>query len=69
MSGSIGCATQMPSSVIANLLDDGVVDTLGLVGATSRTQTSVSIDATHRANSLAQYIAILLFERSVNKPV
>ena len=69
MSGSIGCAAEMLSSVMANLLDDGVVDTLGLVGATSRTQTSVPIDATHRANSLAQYIAILLFERSVNKPV
>jgi hypothetical protein len=35
----------MPSSMMANLLDDGVVDTLGLVGATSRVHTSVSIDA------------------------
>jgi hypothetical protein len=38
MSGSIGCDTQMPSSVKANLLDDGVVDTLGSVGATSDVQ-------------------------------
>jgi hypothetical protein len=59
----------MPSSVMANLLDDGVVDTLGLVGATSRIHTSVSIDATHRAKSLARYIAILLFESPVSKPV
>jgi hypothetical protein len=33
MSVSILCDTQMPSSVTANLLDDGVVDTLGSVGA------------------------------------
>jgi hypothetical protein len=31
----LGCNTQMASSGKANLLDDGVVDTLGLVGATS----------------------------------
>jgi hypothetical protein len=31
----LGCDTQMPSSMRANLLDDGVVDTLGSVGATS----------------------------------
>jgi hypothetical protein len=31
----------MPSSVTANLLDDGVVDTLVLVGVTSGVQTDV----------------------------
>jgi hypothetical protein len=36
---------QMPSSVRANLLDYGVVDTLGSVGATSGVHTSVSINA------------------------
>jgi hypothetical protein len=34
-SDSIGCDTQMPSSVGPNLLDDGVVDTLGSVGEKS----------------------------------
>jgi hypothetical protein len=35
ISDSIGCDTQMPSSVKANLLDDGVVDTLVSAGAAS----------------------------------
>ena len=39
----------MPSSVTVNLLDDGVVDTLGMVGATSGVHTSVSIDASDSA--------------------
>jgi hypothetical protein len=33
----------------ANLLDDGIVDTLGLVGATSGLHTSVSINASDSA--------------------
>jgi hypothetical protein len=68
MSGSIGCATQMPSSVTANLLDDGVVDTLGLVGAMSGVHTSVSIDALDRARIASRSTSpILLFEKPVNK--
>jgi hypothetical protein len=39
----------MPSSVTANLLDDGVVDTLVLISATSGVHTSVSIEASERA--------------------
>src|SRR6202521_3960586 len=42
VSGSIGCDTQMASSVKANLLDDGVVDTLVSVGAKSGVHTSAS---------------------------
>jgi hypothetical protein len=41
--------------VKANLLDDGVVDTLGSVGATSGVHTSVSINASDSANPLAQH--------------
>jgi hypothetical protein len=45
--------------VKANLLDDGVADTLGSVGATSGVHTKVSInDPGNRAKSLAQRIAI-----------
>jgi hypothetical protein len=47
-SGSIDYGTQMPSSVTANLLDDGVADTLGLVDAMSGAHTSVCIDASDR---------------------
>jgi hypothetical protein len=39
----------MASSVKANLLDDGVVDTLGSVGATSGVHTSVSINVSDSA--------------------
>jgi hypothetical protein len=42
-------------------LDDGVVDTLGSVGATSGVHTSVSINA-QRTHPLAR-----LFEKLVNK--
>ena len=49
ISDSTGCDTQMPSSVTANLLDDGVVDTLVSVGATSSVHTSVSINASDSA--------------------
>jgi hypothetical protein len=36
ISDAIGCDTQMPSSVNANLLHDGIVDTFVSVGATSQ---------------------------------
>jgi hypothetical protein len=49
ISDSIECDTQMPSRVTANLLDDGVVDTLVSVGATSSVHTSVSINASDSA--------------------
>jgi hypothetical protein len=50
-------------SVRANLLDDGVVDTLGSVGATSGVRTSVSInDSESSRNPFAQ-----LYEKLVNK--
>jgi hypothetical protein len=52
----------MPSSAKANLLDDGVVDTLGSVGVTSGVHASVSINASECANPLVQ-----LFEKLVNK--
>jgi hypothetical protein len=58
----------MPLSVKANLLDDGVVDTLGSFGATSGVHTCVS-NARTACDSLAQYIAILFFEKLVNKHV
>jgi hypothetical protein len=45
------CDTQMPSSVKANLLDDGIADTLGSVGATSGVHTDVSINASDSARS------------------
>ena len=41
--------------VMANLLDDGVVDTLRLVGATNRTHTSVFIDDIPREAPRAVY--------------
>jgi hypothetical protein len=49
ISGSIGCDTQVASSVKANLLDDGVVDTLVSVGATSGVHTCISINASDSA--------------------
>jgi hypothetical protein len=51
----------MPSNVTANLLDDGVVDTLGSVDA-SGVHTSASINASASANPFAQ-----LFETLVSK--
>jgi enamine deaminase RidA (YjgF/YER057c/UK114 family) len=48
----------MPSSVTANLLDDGVVDTLGSIGTTSGVHTSVSINASEivRVKPLSTYL-------------
>src|SRR5277367_3587642 len=70
MSHSIGCARQMPSRVMVNLLDDGVVDTLGLVGATSGTKHfRLHRRLGRRPNCMVQHVAILLFEKPVNKPV
>jgi hypothetical protein len=43
----------MPSTAIANLLDDGVVDTLGLVGATGGVHADVSINDSAARESLA----------------
>ena len=43
----------MPSSATANLLDDGVADTLGLVDAMSGVHTYVCIDASDRAQIAA----------------
>jgi hypothetical protein len=50
----------VPSSVTANLLDDGVDDALGLVGAISGVHSHVSVNVFfgQRANSLAQRMAI-----------
>ena len=49
ISGSVKCDSQMPSNVKANLLDDGVVDTLILVGAKSGVHRCVSINASDSA--------------------
>ena len=46
--------TQMPSRVKVNLLDDGVVDTLASVGATSGVHDSVSINVSESARILAR---------------
>jgi hypothetical protein len=47
----------MPSSVKANLLDDGVVDTLVSVGVTSGVHTSVSINALGQAHRLFEELS------------
>jgi hypothetical protein len=52
ISDAIGCDTQMASSVTANLLDDGVVDTLESVGVRSGIHTSASINASDSAQIL-----------------
>src|SRR6202023_2144667 len=58
MKASDSVGTQMPSAVKANLLDDGVVDTLVSVGA-SDVRTSVSVNASgQRANLPAWHIAV-----------
>jgi hypothetical protein len=62
------CDTQMPSNVKANLLDDGVVDTLVSVGAKSGAS---PLRFHHcfgqRVNLLAWDIAILPFEKLVHR--
>jgi hypothetical protein len=45
----------MPSSVKANLLDDGVVDTLGLVGMTSSVHTSDDGESTSAKRVAGQH--------------
>jgi hypothetical protein len=54
--GLIGYVTQMPSSVTANLLDDGVVDTLALVGATVAFTFRFHQHLRPRANSMAEHV-------------
>jgi hypothetical protein len=51
ISDSVRRDTQMPSSVKANLLDDGVVDTLGSVGATSGVYISINASDSARIPS------------------
>jgi hypothetical protein len=62
--GSVRRDTQMASSVTANLLYDGVVDTLGSVGATSGAHASVSIKASTACEPLAQLFEDLFNERA-----
>jgi hypothetical protein len=58
----------MPSNVKANLLDDGVVDTLVSVRAKSGVHRCVSITSFgQRVNLLAWDIAILPFEKLVHR--
>jgi hypothetical protein len=53
------------SSVKASLLDDGVVDTLGSVGATSGVHTCASINAGQDVNPFAQLFKTLVNQHSV----
>jgi hypothetical protein len=55
------------TSVKANLLDDGIVDTLASVGATSALTLPFPSTPRTARESLAQHIAFLLFEKLVNK--
>jgi hypothetical protein len=56
------------SSVKANLLDDGVVDTLGLVGAIGGVHTSVYINVPDSTRIPSRSVSpILFFEKIVNK--